>query len=132
MSQEKVFIVVEAVDRPVGAMLVRYQTVERVEPDPEEERLAAAPVPKVRPPGIPDDVWEEVKLQVEAAEALYTRPPSILKQVSYRTEEKTVICTKPDEITAAITEAKEQYEEIRKLKKSGARFEFGSHGLPRL
>ena len=129
MSQEKVFVVVEAVDRPAGAMLVRYQTVERVEPDPEEARLAAVPSVKVRPPGIPDDVWEDVKVQVAAAEALYSRPtPS---QVSYRTEEKTAICTKPEEITAAITEAKEQYEEIRKLKKSGARFEFGSQGLPR-
>lgn len=129
MSQEKVFVVVEAVDRPAGAMLVRYQIVERVEPDPEEARLASAPVPKARPPGIPDDMWEEVKLQVAAAEALYNRPtPS---NVSYRTEEKTAICTKPEEITAAIIEAKEQYEEIRKLKKSGARFDFGMPSLPR-
>lgn len=131
MSQEKVFIVVEAVDRPAGAMLVRYQTVERVEPDPEEERLASAPIPKVRPPGIPEDVWEDVKLQVAAAEALYTKPPSLMKQVSYRTEERNAICTKPEEITAAITEAKEHYEEIRKLKKSGARFDFGAPGLNR-
>lgn len=131
MSQEKVFIVVEAIDRPAGAMLVRYQTVERVEPDPEEERLASLPIPKTRPPGISDDVWEEVKMQVAAAEALYTPPPSLLKAVLYRTEEKTAICTKPDEITAAITEAKEQYEEIRKLKKSGARFDYGTPGLSR-
>lgn len=129
MSSEKVFVVVEAVDRPVGAMLVRYQTVERIEPDPEEERLAAAPVPKVRPPSISEEVWEDIQMQVTAAEALYNRP--IVKQIPYRTEEKVMICMKPEEITAAITEAKEQYEEIRRLKKAGAHFEFSTPNLSR-
>lgn len=127
MSQEKAFVVVEAVDRPAGAMLVRYQIVERVEPDPEEERLAAAPPP--RPPGVDEEIWEETKAQVAAAEALYKRPTT--NKPSYRTEERVLICMKPEEIAAAIVEAKEQYDEIRKLKKAGARFDFGVPGLPR-
>lgn len=35
----KTFVVIEAIDNPKGAMLVRYQAVERCEPDPEEKRL---------------------------------------------------------------------------------------------
>jgi hypothetical protein len=128
MSSEKVFVVVEAVDRPAGAMLVRYQIVERVELDPEEERLASAPSPLIAcPPGMPQDDWEIVQSQIAAAEAIF-RTKSV-KKVTYRTEEKVVICTKTEEVAAAISEAKEQYEEIRTLKKSGARFEMSVPSL---
>lgn len=122
MASEKIFVVVEAIDKPAGAMLVRYSVVERVEPDPEEQRLASVPMaPATRPPGVDQETWEMVQTQLSAADAIYKSQK--VDRVTYRTEEKVAICTKTEEIAAAIIEAKEQYEEIRKLKKSGARFE---------
>jgi hypothetical protein len=129
MASGKVFVVIEALDAPAGAMLARYQIVERIELDPEEQRLAAVPPPPaVRPPGIPADDWALVQIQLEAAEAIYKNratPP----RPSYRTDEKMVVCQKPEEIAEAIREAKESYDEIRKLTKAGARFEFSPSSL---
>jgi hypothetical protein len=128
MASSKTFVVIEALDSPAGAMLARYQIVERIEPDPEEKRLAAIPSPPaVRPLGVPEDDWELAQIQIEAAEALYkTRA---IPRISYRTDEKMVVCQKPEEITEAIREAKEAYDEIRKLTKAGARFEFSPSSL---
>lgn len=122
MASEKVFVVVEAIDQPAGAMLIRYQMVERVEPDPEEARLAAAEKERALE-AIPEDMREDFKAQVVAAQSMIGPPP---KLVSYRTEEKVALCTKAEEVSAAIIEAKEHYDEIRKLRKSGARFEIGA------
>lgn len=127
MSSEKVFVVVEAVDRPAGAMLVRYQTVERVEQDPEESRLMEQEAEKALN-DIPEDMREDFKAQIAATKSLMGVQK---KPITYRTEEKVAICTKTEEVAAAVVEAKEQYEEIRKLKKSGARFELGMPSLNR-
>jgi hypothetical protein len=129
MASGKVFVVIEALDAPAGAMLARYQIVERIELDPEEKRLASIPPPPaVRPAGVDESTWEIVQAQLEAADAIYkTRatPP----RTSYRTDEKMVVCQKPEEIAEAIREAREAYDEIRKLTKAGARFEFSPSSL---
>lgn len=117
MASAKVFVVVEAVDRPAGAMLVRYQTVDRIEPDPEETRIAASETERALKE-IPEELREGLKIQVAAAKSMMAP-----KQVIYRTDEKVAICTKAEEVSAAIVEAKEQYDEIRRLQKSGARFD---------
>jgi hypothetical protein len=127
MSSEKVFVVVEAIDRPAGAMLIRYQIVERIEPDPEESRIQEQEAENALN-DIPEDVREDFKAQIAATKSMMGVSK---KPITYRTEEKVAVCTKTEEIAAAIIEAKEQYDEIRKLKKSGAHFEFSAAGLNR-
>lgn len=120
MASSKVFVMIEAADSPAGAVLVRYQIVERVEPDPEEARLAASEADDALKT-FTKDMREEFKAQFAAAQSMIG---GHRKQITYRTDEKVVVCTKPEEISAAIAEAKEAYDEIRKLTKAGARFDF--------
>ena len=129
MASSKTFVLIEALDTPAGAMLARYQIVERVEPDPEETRLAnAPPPPTARPKDVPKNIWDEMQIQIAAAEAIYKRQP-LAPKISYRTDEKMVVCKTPEEIAEAIREAKESYDEIRKLTKSGAHFEYSPSTL---
>lgn len=110
----KTFVLVEAIDSPKGAMLVRYQVVDRCEPDPEEKRIREVEA-EAQLAGLDPEVQEALKAQLSAAKALY--PPS---RPSYNVEDKNVICQSPQEVVAAIAEAKEAHDEIMKLKKSGA------------
>ncbi len=124
MISNKVFVVVEAVDNPKGAMLVRYSGVDRVEPDPEEKRLLSAEVDK-HLSTMDDEIKEIFMAQIGAAKAM-----TGTSKVSYRVEPRMSICKTVEEVTAAILEAKEQNEEIIRLTKSGARFEYAPmHGL---
>jgi hypothetical protein len=116
MSQ-KTFAAVESVDNPKGAMLVRYQVVERIEPDPEEGRVAQAAVDE-HLADMPEELREALISQVRAMQAMHGQP-----QISYRIESKNMICKTAEEVTAAILEAREADEEIRRLTRSGARFE---------
>lgn len=129
MASSKAFVVIEALDLPAGAMLARYQTVERIEPDPEEQRLSAVPPPPaVRPDSVPEEIWELMQTQIHAADAIYKSRASA-PRLSYRTDEKMVVCYQPGEIAEAVREAKEFYDEIKKLTKAGARFEFSPSSL---
>ena len=114
----KSFAIVEAIDNPKGAMLVRYQVIERCEPDPEEKRLAEATL-KEKLGWVRQEDLEEFQKQIAAAEALYQSQRPV-PQVSYNVEDKNVICTSPEEVVSAIREAKEAYDEMAKLKKTGA------------
>jgi pimeloyl-CoA synthetase len=111
----KAFAVVEAVDSPKGAMLVRYQIVERCEPDPEEKRIAEAEM-EDHLKEMDEEVREQFRVQMAAATAM-----SPANKTTYNVEDKMVICQSPEEVVAAIKEAKESYDEIRKLQKAGTR-----------
>jgi hypothetical protein len=110
----KTFVLVEAIDNPKGAMLVRYQAIERCEPDPEEKRIAEVRL-DAQLGGLDPEAKRDFKAQLAAAQALYPSP-----RPSYNVEDKNVICKTSEEVVAAIYEAKEAYDEILKLKKSGA------------
>jgi len=122
MSSSKTFAIIESVDSPKGAMLVRYQLVERCEPDPEEKRIAEVEFDS-QLAGLDPGIREDFKAQISAAKAFYpdARP-------SYNIEDKNVICTTPEEVVAAIREAKEAHDEIKKLQKTGVHL-IGIHGL---
>jgi len=127
MPSEKVFVVVEAIDRPAGAMLVRYQVVERVEPDPEEARVMAAEAERALK-ALPAELREDFEAQIAATKSMM----GVAKNpIVYRIEERVAVCVKTEEVAAAIAEAKEQYEEIRKLKKAGARFDLSMPSMNR-
>jgi len=115
MASTKTFVVVEAVDSPKGAMLVRYQTVERAEPDPEEVRVASIEYEK-HLEDMDEAVREQFKAQISAMQAL-----NPMSKPSYNVEDKMVICQTPEEVVVAIKDAKEAYEEMRKLVKAGTR-----------
>lgn len=110
----KTFVVIEAIDNPKGAMLVRYQVVERCEPDPEEKRLREVEA-EAQLSGLEPEIRADFKAQMTAAQAFYPPP-----RPSYNVEDKNVICATPPEVVAAIQEAKEAHDEIKKLQKSGA------------
>lgn len=115
MASSKTFAVVEAIDNPKGAMLVRYQVVERCEPDPEEKRIAEAEAME-HLKGMDEEVQEALKAQIAAAQAM-----SGVGKPSYNVEDKMVICQSPEEVVSAIKEAKESYDEMRRLQKAGTR-----------
>jgi hypothetical protein len=120
----KTFAVVEAVDNPKGAMLVRYQIVERCEPDPEEKRIAEAQFEE-HLEGLDPEIRADFKAQISAAKALTPHRPT-----SHSVEDKIVICMTPADVVAAIQEAKEAHDEMKKLQKSGVIL-IGNHGLYR-
>lgn len=98
MQNNKVFVTIEALDAPVGAMIVRYMKV---------DKIAGKGVRATRgehEPMHPDDFGPE-----------------------YRTEVHVQVCTSPDDISKAVMDAKGQFERIRQLEKYGARFDFGSN-----
>lgn len=115
----KTFAVVESVDNPKGAMLLRYQTVERIEPDPEEARMATSAYEE-QLARMPADVREEFEVQMAAAKAAHGIG---LQKMSYRIELKMVLCRTVEEIASGILEAKEANDEIARLTRTGARFE---------
>jgi len=119
MQTDKAFAVVESLDHPKDAMLVRYQIVERVEPDQEEARILNTEVGGILS-DLPGDTREALNAQVDAFKAL-----SAKAKVQYRIDTKMVLCASPEEVTRAIQEAKEADTEIARLKKSGAQFTYG-------
>lgn len=123
MASKKTFVVIDAVDSPKGAMLVRYQVVERCEPDPEEKRIAEAEVEE-HLKEISEEFREQFRAQISAVQAM-----SQVNKPSYNVEEKMVICQSPEEVTAAIKEAKESYDEMRKLQKSGTSLKVNYNSL---
>lgn len=122
MASNKTFAVVEAVDSPRGAMLVRYKVVDRCEPDPEERRIADVEL-EGHLKKMDDEEREHFEIQLAAAKAMTTPTRSF-----YNVEDKLVICQSPEEVVAAIKEAKEAHDEIKKLQKSGAhlKMEYGT------
>lgn len=113
MISSKAFAVVEAVDSPKGTVLVRYKIVERCEPDPEERRLADMEF-EDHLKKMDEETRENFKMQLAASKAVH-----FADKAPYNVEDKIVICQSHEEIAAAIKEAKEAYDERKKLQKSG-------------
>ena len=104
MQNNKVFVTIEALDAPVGAMIVRYMKVDKIAGKGVRAIRGESDIPH------PDDFGPE-----------------------YRTEVHVQVCTSPDDISKAVMDAKAQFEKIRQLEKCGTRFDYGSgNGLTSL
>lgn len=114
MIPNNVFAVIEAIDKPKGAILLRYQAPERIAPDPEEERIRKQEIEE-RLSEIPEDIRDQLKAQLGLIDSASRRP-----SVTYRMVSRMDICTSAEEVAKAVLDAKEAWDEIVRLTKAGA------------
>lgn len=108
MSFKREFLTLEALDAPEGAVLARFLKVVPVAPDDEDARLKDGAKNRVLK-GMPEPVREIMR----AAEVMQNKASERVIMVA------TAICTKPEELAEVVKKAKDAFDEILALERTG-------------